>query len=107
MPYRMITKIGNLCGRLAGAAVKHADRIVGSLTERWADRLQDGEELTVAKLLAFLAEDLRRIQAEIVETEGLLRSEIREDKQHRDLRDRALSAIRELLFDVKKVCDAH
>ncbi len=107
MPYRMITRIGNLCGRLAGAAVEHADRIVSSLTQRWAARLEVGEELTVAKLLAFVAEDLRQIHAQIVDTEGQLRSEIREDKQSRDLRDRALSALRELLFDVKKVCDAH
>ncbi len=103
----MITNIGKLCGRLAGAAIEHAERIVGSLTERWADRLQDGEELTVAQLLAFLAEDLRRIHSQVVETESQLRSEIREDRQTRDLRDRALAAIRELLFDVKKLCEAH
>ncbi len=61
MPYRMITNVGNLCGRLAGAAAEHADRIVKSLTERWRDRLAEGEELTVAKMLAFLGEDLMRI----------------------------------------------
>ncbi len=107
MPYRMITNFGKLCGRLAGAAAKHAERIVSSLTERWSDRMEDGEELTVAKMLVFLAEDLRQIHGQMVETESQLRSEIREDKQARDIRDRAVSAIRELLFDVKKVCEAH
>ncbi len=107
MPYRMITNLGKICGRLAGAATEHAERIVSSLTERWRDRLEEGEELTVTKMLIFLAEDLRQIHDQSIATESQLRSEIREDKQARNVRDRSTSALRELLFDVKKVCDAH
>jgi hypothetical protein len=103
----MVTTLGKLCGRLAGAARKHVDRIVDSLTERWRDRLADGEELTVRKMLTLLAEDLDGTRGQLSATENQLRSEIREDKQERDVRDRSNSDLRELLFDVKKVCDAH
>ncbi|MCP3995181.1 MAG: hypothetical protein GY722_08960, partial [bacterium] len=102
----MVTNVGKLCGRLAGAAVKHTDRIVGSLTERWHDQLEDGEELTVKKLLDCLGQDLQQIHTRAVDTENQLRSEIREDKQGRSLRNGAMGDLRELLFDVKKICDA-
>lgn len=107
MPYRMITHVGNLCGRLAGAAAEHADRIVSSLTERWRDRLEEGQELTVAQMLAFMAEDLVRIHAQLVQDENHLRSQLREDKQDRSARNRSMSVLRELLFDVKNLCEAH
>lgn len=107
MPYRMVTNVGKLCGRLAGAANTHADRIVSSLTARWNDRLAEGEELTVSKMLALLGEDLQQIHGQLVNDENQLRSEIREDKLDRGARNRSTSAVRELLFDVKKLCDAH
>ncbi len=107
MPYRMVTNVGKICGQMAGAAVKHADRIVDSFSARWSDQLEDGEELTVRKLLALLSQDLRQAHSKAVETENQLRSEIRQDKQGRGTRNRAMSALRELMFDVKKLCDAH
>ncbi len=107
MPYRMVTNFGKLCGRLAGAATKHAERIVSSLTERWSDRLEEGEELTVTKMLSLLAEDLLQVQGRLATNENQLRSEISADKQDRGVRNRSMSDLRELLFDVKKVCDAH
>ena len=107
MPYRMVTNVGKQCGRLAGAARQHAERIVSSLTERWQNRLADGEELTVRKMLALLAEDLQTTHDQLIEVEDSLRSELREDKLGRGVRNRSVSYLRELLFDVKKVCDAH
>ncbi len=107
MPYRMVTNVGKICGQMAGAAVKHADRIVNSFSVRWSDQLEDGEELTVKKLLVLLSQDLQQAHSRAVETENQLRSEIRQDKQGRSTRNRAMSALRELMFDVKKLCDAH
>ena len=107
MPYRMVTHLGNLCGRLAGAAAEHKERIVSSLTERWRDQLEEGEELTVTKMLTLLGEDLQRIHVQLTHDENTLRSQLREDKQRRRMRDRSKSILRELLFDIKNLCEAH
>ncbi len=106
MPYKMITDVGKLCGRLAGAAFEHRDLIVNSLLDRWRDRLPEGEDfMGFHRILTYVGDDLTTKHDGLVMIEDALRSELREDRQDRSLRDGALQEVRQLLIDSKQLLD--
>ena len=108
MPYKMITNVGKLCGRLAGAAFEHRDLIVGSLVDRWHDRLPETEDLsTVHLILTLVGEDLHNKHNELVAIEDDLSSELREDRQTRSQRDASLLEVRQLLIDSKRLLEVY
>ena len=106
MMYKMITNVGKVGARLAGAAFRHRDLIVSSLLERWRGRLPEGEKFEALHLiLTLIGEDLEESHNQLVESENSLRSELREDKQDRRVRNRAYSDLRELLLHSKQLID--
>ncbi len=107
MPYKMVTDIGKLCGRLAGAAVKHRARISNGLALMWRDRLEEGQEFPdVFQLQTFVGDDLHEIHDELSQAARKLGTELAEDRKGRDLRDGALVETRDELFAARSLFDA-
>ncbi len=106
MPYKVITDVGKLCGRLAGAAFEHRDLIVNSLLTRWQNRLPEGEDFTALhRILTYVGEDLTSTHDGLVVVEDALQADLREDRQDRSKRDGALQEVRQLLIDSKQLLD--
>lgn len=104
MPYKMITNVGKLCGRLAGAAFEHRDLIADSLLARWRDRLAESEDFAALRqILTLVGEDLHRQHDALVAVENNLSSELREDREFRILRDTSYIDSRELLIESKVI----
>ncbi|MCP3964433.1 MAG: hypothetical protein GY719_41930 [bacterium] len=107
MVYRMIDELEKKCGRLSGAALSHRDTITLTLAQRWAHKLPDGQTVPdVFQLQTFISEDLDELHQEVLRVEGELRSELTEDREKREVRDRARNAVREHLFGARKIFDA-
>ncbi len=108
MPYKMVTDVGTLCGRLAGAAFKHRDLIVNTLVDRWRHKLPEGEDFSAIYLfLTLVGEELEEKHQALVASEDELRSELRQDKQDRGIRDDSWSEVRDLLLETKQLIDVH
>ncbi len=107
MAYKMVDDLEKLCGRVAGAAMEHRALITSILTERFRDKLPEGQLVPdILQLQTWLAEELFETHAEVIASESGLKAELTVDRQDRELRERYVSEVRQHLFAARNVFDA-
>ena len=107
MAYKMVDELEKLCGRVAGAAIEHRALITQTLTQRFKDKLIEGQTAPdIFQLQTWLAEELYDIHAKVVATESALKAELTVDRQDRTERGRFVSEVRQHLFSARSIFDA-
>ncbi len=107
MAYKMVDELEKLCGRVAGAAIEHRTLITQTLTQRFKDKLIEGQTVPdIFQLQTWLAEELYEIHAQVVATESDLKAELTVDRQDRTERGRFMSEVRQHLFSARSIFDA-
>ena len=108
MPFRTVTKAIKEAEKLAGHARQHAERVALSATEPYSDRLsEDRPFLTVHEHQVFLGETLAEARAELVAIDDRHVHELQIVANLREQRDRTVSSLRELLFQLKRTLDGY
>ena len=106
MPFKMITVGEKELGRLAGNAGTHALLMAQELTERWSDKLPEGQEfIDLMQLQLCVREDLRDIQREITEIEKRHLEELEVDRETRAVRNAVRPQLREKLIRIQRLLD--
>jgi len=106
MPFKMITVGEKELGRLAGNAGTHALLMAQELTERWSDKLPEGQEfIDLMQLQLCVRDDLRNIQREITEIEKRHLEELEVDRETRAVRNATRPQLREKLIRIQRLLD--
>ena len=107
MAYKMVDDLAKLCGRVAGAAMKHRALVTQTITERFRHKLEEGQTVPdILQLQTWAAEELYESHGDVLASESGLKAELTLDRQDRSERGRFASELRQHLFSARNIFDA-
>ena len=108
MPFRTVTNANKLAEKLAGHSRRHSERVALSATAPYSDRLPEGLRfLDLFEYQTLLGETLAEMRTELVAIDDRHAHELQIVANLREQRDRTVSNLRELLFQLRQTLDGY